>query len=204
MTLIHFKCETCVSIDPKGIAENLFGENQHLVVLHKGKNENPHWHFQGQLAVSKAEYEKVVKKMADGHSKKIAKPKSRPVKRALGNITDTGYQYMMKEDPPVVVCSRGFTEEELEELHEKSSEHVDELKAELRTVFQDKMDFTYVVPSKELHLQARIHGFDYYADKEKLPPPNFQRLVLFQLYRAALAAEYPGLARLKKYVAQSI
>lgn len=204
MTLAHFKCETCVSIDPKGVAENLFGENRYLVVLHKGKNENPHWHFQGELAVSNAQYALVIKRMALGHSKKIAKPNSRPVKRAKNNITEVGYQYMMKEDPAVVVCSRGFTEEELEELHEKSTEHVDELKAELRSVFQEKMDFTVVVPSKDLHLQARIHGFEHYADKEKLPPPNFQRLVLFQLYRAALAAGYPGLDRLKKYVAQSI
>lgn len=126
-TLVHFKVETCMSVDPRGLCEYLFEENQYLCVLHKGKNENPHWHFQGYLAVSARDYDKRRAEIAAGHSKKIANPKSRPVKSAK-KCDETGFQYMMKEDKPNVVCYNLFTQEELDELHEKSAEHVDALK----------------------------------------------------------------------------
>lgn len=172
VNLVHFKCETCVSVDPKGIAEYLFGGNKHLVVLHKGKNQNPHWHFQGELAVTMKQYCAKIASMAKGHSKKIAKPSSRPVKRAMNGVNELGYQYMLKEDPYVVVCSHGFTEAELEELHEKSKEAVDELKSQLLIVYR-QIDFaTATQVPKDLHTVARVMGFRHYADRSVLPPPQ--------------------------------
>ena len=66
--------------------------------------------------------------LAANHSKKIANPKSRPVKAKVDGVTYTGFQYMLKETPYNVVCSGQFTLEDLDELHQKSLEHVDELK----------------------------------------------------------------------------
>jgi len=225
-TLVHFKCETCSSIDPKGIADQLFGDNKYLVVLHKGKNENPHWHFQGDLAVSTGEYCKTLKKMAEGHSKKIAKPGSRPVKRAMNNVNYTGYQYMLKEDPPHIVVMNQFDDAEIEDLHKASLERQEELKSDLMRLFvqefcqadencfyeaseEDENVFD-MDPSKDLHNRARVLAFKHYADLKKLPPPNFQRLVLFQLYRALKQEvedredKFPGWAKFELYVAQHI
>lgn len=196
--LIHFKCETCVSVDPKQVATELFGTNKHLVVLHKGKNENPHWHFQGELAVSEQHYDLVRKQMADKHSKKIAAPKSRPVKAVKGEVTELGYQYMLKESPPVVVTSSGFTQEIIDELHEASVAHVDSLKQNLMTVFQD-LEFMTMAKARKLnpkvtstevckctHNRARKLAAEYYLKEDKIPPPNIQKLILWYLMKTAV------------------
>lgn len=138
--LVHWKMETCISIDPKAVCEEIFEQREHLCVLHKGKNENPHWHFQGLCADVKA-LDKRLKEWADGHSKKIAAAKSRPVKRAKKDITPEGYQYMMKEKVPVV-CSTTFSEEELEELHERSDGHNEQLKNQLYFCLMEKLKFS--------------------------------------------------------------
>lgn len=203
--LIHFKCETCVSIDPKGVAEYLFGENQHLVVLHKGKNENPHWHFQGYLQPSMKDYCALLSKLANGHSKKIAKPKSRPVKRKTEEATEMGFQYMLKEDPPIIVCFKGFTQEQLDALHEASNAHVASLKSEVLKVCED-IKFEDFADRKmvDLHNYARNRAFMHYVKVGKMPPPNFQTLVKWHLVNAAIRANFSQVTKLQIYVAQTI
>lgn len=242
--LIHFKVETCASIDPVGIAQTVFGKRRHLVVLHKGKNENPHWHFQGELDCLPAKYEETLKNMAEGHSKKIANPKSRPVKRAKKSVDDLGFQYMMKEPEPHVVCSEGFSQEELDNLHWMSESYVDQCKNQLYYYMAEKLEMQkfkekkrrvrvidvparYVkaryesglrkgeliikdgeqvmrpvdgsekahwedqieqVPDgdlepKEVHKKAKVMAYEFYLEQNKMPPPNFQKLVLWHMGR---------------------
>lgn len=184
---IHFKVETCRSVDPAEICKAYFGENKCLCVLHKeGKNEIPHWHFQGWTSMTDKQTTAALKLIAEGHSKKIASPKSRPVKQKKVEPDDIGYQYMMKEEKPEVVYSSGFEEEEFEELHEKSKEHVQELKDNLLNYLEEHLDLKMAVdPSssrpKALHEQCRLLAYDYYTENDKMWPPNIQKLVLFHL-----------------------
>lgn len=208
--LVHFKVETCASIDPKGIAEYLFGTQKHLVVLHSGKHENPHWHFQGYLKVDYKDMQKCLDKMKAGHSKKIAKPGSRPVKQARENVSYRGFQYMMKEESPRVVCCSGFSDEDLLQLHEDSQEHCEKLKGELFHVFTEQLPLDEQLAPKLLHNKARVAGFRHYWANEKLPPPNFQRLVVHHMFKAARAAvgdtitARPWLEKLEEYCASNI
>lgn len=191
--LVHFKIETCVSIKIPELVDAVFEDRKHLVVLHKGKNENPHWHFQGLTHYDKKELDACLKVCAEGHSKKLAKPGSRPVKQAHKNIDELGYQYMMKEDPPVVVSSCGFTEEELEDLHDASGEYVEQCKNQLYFYLIEKLEFSIIdensisvkLDAKSLHTRARTLSMDFYIDQDKMPPPNFQKLVLWHMVRIA-------------------
>jgi hypothetical protein len=46
---LRVKIETCASVDPvQRVWKQVFNDQEHLCVLHKGKNENPHWYFQGE------------------------------------------------------------------------------------------------------------------------------------------------------------
>jgi len=183
--LIHFKVETCRTVDPEEVAEELFGDNQHLVVLHKGKHENPHWHFQGYTSTTPGGVKEHLVALAAGHSKKIASPKSRPVKRMVKEVTDVGFQYMMKEGVDSVVVSQGFTPEELEELHAKSEEHVASLKNQLYEYLEAHLTIDDV--PKTVHGKARQLAMKYYLEAEKMPPPNLQKLVLWHMLRLAMA-----------------
>lgn len=204
--LVHWKMETCASLQPIQICSQIFSDREHLCVLHKGKNENPHWHFQGMCDDVKA-LDKQLKEWANGHTKKIASEKSRPVKRAKKEITAEGYQYMMKENPPVVV-STTFTEEELAELHERSEGHNDQLKNQLLFCLMEKLNFDMdpkyaekakdpvwaakyptlceVPEPKAIHKQARALAMDHYLELNKLPPPNLQKLILWHILRIAI------------------
>lgn len=193
-TLVHFKIEICRSVIPEQIVTSVFEDRKHLVVLHKGKNENPHWHFQGETHMDGKELDKFLATIAETHTKRIAAPKSRPVKRAKKDIDEVGYQYMMKENPPDVVSSCGFTPEELEELHDKSDECVDQIKNQLYYYLIEKLDWTEpkrIASSphddyqRTMHSRARELAMEYYIGVDKMPPPNLQKLILWHLVRIA-------------------
>lgn len=187
--LIHFKVEVCATIDVEALVDTIFGENKHLVVLHKGKHENPHYHFQGETDLAKQDLQKVYQDIAAGHSKKISNPKSRPLKSAKKGIDEKGYQYMMKEGVDSVRHSRGFSDEELEQLAIDSKEYVESLKAGLYEYLQD---FEWKPKSKdareqpgEIHDMLRGKALDYYLEEDKMPPPNFQKLILYYMAKMA-------------------
>jgi len=187
--LIHFKVETCSSIDPATVCRDVFGENRHLCVLHSGKHENPHWHFQGESDMK--EIDAYIKRMCENHSKRIAAPSSRPAKRSKSEkkpVTEDGYQYMCKETPPrVVTGSSDFTPEVIEQLHAASEGHVAELKNQMYFYILEqitKKRFVYNVECdwcKETHANFRYYGLEYYTSNDKMPPPNFQKLVLWYM-----------------------
>lgn len=188
-TLIHFKLEVCRTVDPKALAFQVFGTRKHLVVMHQGKHENPHWHFQGSTTLSPGSLKKLFLKVSSGHTKRMSNPTCRPLKQTKSVVDEKGYQYMLKESPPNVVTSVGFTPDEIDELHEASVAHVKEL--------QNKV-FDYLVPKIEFHSKKgplyepvqvhnsiRLAALDYYMEKDIMWPPNLQKLVLF--YMAKLA-----------------
>jgi len=182
--LVHFKVETCSSIDPIKVCTDLFDLNRCLCVLHKGKHENPHWHFQGET--ERTDVDAYIKTLTENHSKRIAKPTSRPAKRMKTEVTEDGYQYMLKESPPVVVWSSGhFTPEIIAELHEKSQGHVQELKQQMYYYVIEKLanvkEDLSVADAKTLHGYWRRIALSYYLDEDKMPPPNFQKLVLWYM-----------------------
>jgi hypothetical protein len=117
-----------------------------------------------------------------------------------------------------------FTQEELDELHEKSAEHVDALKNDVyhkleeeftidkilrrtvkskkrkvevpgslrkdgtrrettfKTVVEEEEFMTPMEP-KEVHQAARMFALEHYVGLNKMPPPNFQKLVVWHMIR---------------------
>jgi len=191
-TLIHFKLEVCRTVDPKALAFQIFGTRKHLVVMHQGKKENPHWHFQGMTSLSPGSLKTVFTTVSSGHTKKLSNPTSRPLKQAKAKVDETGYQYMLKESPPNVVTSVGFTPDEIGELHEASKAHVKELQNKVYDFLVPKIEF-YDQKHKEwktpeqVHNSIRLACYDYYMEKGIMWPPNLQKLILF--YMAKLARE---------------
>lgn len=166
---------------------DLFAGKRYLCVLHvHGKSEKPHWHFQGET--DHPDIDGYLKKVTENHSKRIANPNCRPHKRSKSDkkpVTEDGYQYMLKESPPQVVCaSVDFTPQVCNELHEKSQEHVGELKQQMYYFVLEQ--FTkYPIPAdmecKDVHNLWRRYAGRYYRTEDKMPPPNFQKLVLWYM-----------------------
>lgn len=189
--LVHFKSEFCGRLQTTlgEVTDKVFPDpNRFLVVLHKGKHENPHWHFQGETDLEPKDLDAYLKTLMATHSKRDVSEKSRPIKRAKKSIDDTGYQYMMKEATPSVVASRGFTPEELDELHEASAEHVQALKDTLLNYFEDNLDFKLdaderATGPKIIHNRARSAAFKYYMTEKKMFPPNLQKLISYNVSR---------------------
>jgi len=210
-TLIHFKLEVCRTVDPQALAFQIFGTRKHLVVMHQGKKENPHWHFQGMTSLSPGSLKTVFTTVSNGHTKRLSNPTSRPLKQAKAKVDETGYQYMLKESPPNVVTSVGFTPDEIDELHEASKAHVKELQNKVfdylvpKIVFHPIIKVAKPVLDKKGHLidhkmvdgpgplyepvqvhnSIRLAALDYYMEKDIMWPPNLQKLILF--YMAKLA-----------------
>jgi len=189
-TLIHFKLEVCRTVDPQALAFQIFGTRKHLVVMHQGKKENPHWHFQGMTSLSPGSLKTVFSTVTSGHSKLISNPKARPLKQAKKKVDELGYQYMLKESPPNVVTSIGFTPEEIDELHEASQAHVKELQNKVFDYLVPKIEF-YSKKTGERHEPVQVHNsirlaaLDYYMEKDIMWPPNLQKLLLFYMTKLA-------------------
>jgi len=100
-------------------------------------------------------------------------------------VTEDGYQYMLKESPPVVVWSSGhFTPEIIAELHEKSQGHVQELKQQMYYYVLEQFEKRPIpddMESKDVHNLWRRYAGRYYRSEDKMPPPNFQKLVLWYM-----------------------
>jgi len=181
--LVHFKIETCSSVNIPSVCAHVFGDLKHLAVLHTGKNENPHWHCQGETPLDGKELDSYLKDVCTNHSKYIKNPKARPCKRAKKDIDESGYQYIMKEGVDSVVHrSDDFTDDVLLELFEQSNEHVDKLKNQLRDYLIEK-EQKFPSPEEEaetkVHTRWRIRAAKFYVKNKKMPPPNFQKLLVW-------------------------
>ncbi|MEO5351332.1 MAG: hypothetical protein H7836_17070 [Magnetococcus sp. YQC-3] len=124
MRLEHFTCTYDPAWDYADIATSMFDGERVLVTLEK-LDKNCHVHFQGHTSLAEATFTDHITELAAKHWKKAVDTKCRPIRRARKNIDEQGFQYIMKEEKPTVLFSRGFTDEQLRELHEKALEHKD-------------------------------------------------------------------------------
>lgn len=122
------------------ICDALFADSPKVLVVAEKMRTNAHVHFHGYSYLAPATFKKkapaIIKPMHymctpghPGHN-----PRSRPVQGMGCVATEVGFQYLCKEPPnaQAPLYQRGFTPEELMELHAKSQEHVKTLKFNIR------------------------------------------------------------------------
>lgn len=194
MVLVHFKVEFCPLTNPSEICEHLFPERG-LCVLHKGKGNNPHWHFQGEWDRKFEILDRFLDDIRSSHSKRITQPSCRPVKRTKKDITEVGYQYMLKESKDSndanIIWKKGITNEEIEDWIILSKSHVADLKNQLPDylkknfgVFQTNA--AWILPSfsdgqwaKRVHEHMQELALDYYQSEGKMFPPGLRKLIIY-------------------------
>ena len=185
------------TLDYGKIARAVYGTNKCLVVAEKIQT-NAHVHFQGITDFSERVYVDKFSEATADHYMRKQKSTSRPIRHVrTGEINEQGFQYMCKESPPTVLYKQELTDEDIIALHEASEEHVDELKHGLKRKLHE-IDTSSDSPS-EVHAKYREHGLDYYIDQDKMPPPNFQKHILW-----AMASKKPPHHAWKLYVAERI
>lgn len=187
------------SIDWAAVCAALFqAEKPYLCVAEK-LDTNGHVHMQGKTKLSQRDFDKLAKDLLKDHYK-FKDPKARPIHHMRRETTEEGYQYMCKENPVQtrnILAKNMFTDAELTELWEKSEFHVKELKEGLRKYLYEKVPMEE--NPAELHAAYRLSGIEYYIEQDKMPPPNFQKHILW-----AMALADPPCKRRKIYVAERI
>lgn len=177
------------SLDYSTMCHELYGENKHLCVLEK-IDINAHCHFQGITNLTVRQYDDKFTELTSTHYLRKQKTNARPVRHERqGKVDETGFQYMCKEDPPKILSKNGFSDEDIQQLHEQSAEHVAELKCGLKR----KIHELSPGPDPEaLHEKCLDTASDYYEDVDKMPPPNLQKLILWAMHTM------PGASRAQK------
>lgn len=151
--LFHIKITYCGRLAGDYIIQwcaKLFDMNEKiLVVLEKGKGGGLHWHCQGTTTRSETWIKHHREKLCAKHSstleakRQIAHGKT-PAKHRLTSVstqevTQTGYQYMMKRGSQVIQQNK-FTEEELEDLQAASEKHVEKMKRKVADHVKEAVD----------------------------------------------------------------
>lgn len=192
----HTKLRYDPALDYPAICHAVYGENKHLCVLEK-VDVNAHVHCQGITNLTQREYDEKFTDLTANHYLRKQKTNARPVRHERqGKVDETGFQYMCKEDPPKVLSKNGFSDEDIRALHEQSEEHVAELKCGLKRKLHELSPES---SPQEMHLQYQEEGLAYYESIDKMPPPNYQKLVLWAMYTS------PGASTsVKRYVATRI
>jgi hypothetical protein len=178
------------------MCKKLYGDNKYLCVAEK-MSVNAHVHFQGVTNLTTREYDDLFTELTCEHYLKRDNKKARPVRHVrAGDVDELGFQYMCKENPPNILARNQFEDEDIQALHEASEEHVQELKCGLKR----KLHELDPEPTpQDLHRKYRMEGLAYYEASDKMPPPNFQKLVLWAMYTS------PGASRAtKEYVSERI
>lgn len=122
------------------ICESLFTDSPKILVVAEKMHVNSHVHFHGYSYYADATFKKKAPALIKPlhYTQKVGTPaynkKARPVQGMGCVATELGFQYLCKEPPNAVapLYQRGFTPEELMELHAKSQEFVKELKFNTR------------------------------------------------------------------------
>lgn len=178
--LRHTKVQYDPTLDYQAICRAVYGENKCLCVAEKLR-VNAHVHFQGYSDFSESAYDRAFTEWTKEHYLRKTKSGSRPVRHMRTVTTEEGFQYMCKEADVSthVLYKQGLTDEDIQKLHQKSEEHVDELKSGLKRKLHE---LDQERSPQGLHRQYRLEGLAYYANDDKMPPPNFQKLVLWAMY----------------------
>ena len=199
MTFRH----TAIDFDPSlpwaDICVKLFKPDRPYLCVVEKFDTNSHVHMQGQTDMAQRVFDDYCRELCKDHYK-YKDPKARPIHHSRRRIDEEGYKYMCKENPVAcrhVLAKNMFTDEELTELWEKSELYVKEMKEGLRKHLSSTVPLDDD-PAK-LHADYRLSGLEYYIDQDKMPPPNFQKHILWAMARAE-----PPCKRRKIYVSERI
>lgn len=173
------------SLNYEDYCKQLFGENKCLAMLEKKGGD--HLHIQGVLNVDEFDFKKIQTSMITTHYRKKVDPTCHPVKKRKRGADDVGFQYMAKELPTsVVIYKQGFSDQDLQELYEKSEQLRSELQCKLGEYIAANCVRQPGERPRDLHLRMCRVGFDYYLGEDKMQPPNFKLLIrhfLLKIYR---------------------
>ena len=160
----------------KIVCEEIFGDKKCLCMMEKKGGD--HLHVQGETHLDDKVLDAYLKQVANLHYRRKQDPSSRPIKRRKTVADDKGFQYMSKELPnSVVIYKQGFTDEDLQELYDKSNE----LREELQSKLGEYLVSTFVSGSsdtpRDMHKRLCSAALKYYMDQDKMCPPNIKLLV---------------------------
>lgn len=185
----HVKIDYDPSIDWEPVCIGLFRDDRKYLCVAEKLDVNAHVHMQGETNLAVRDFDKLCRELLKGHYK-LQDPKARPIRAGRKTTDEKGFQYMCKENPVgnrQVLARNMFTDEELLELYQKSECYVKELKEGLRNYLYDKVE-TCEPPTKLRKLYQRA-GCKYYKEQDKMPPPNFQKHILWAMYHAIPPSE---------------
>jgi len=143
MALRTIKIHAHPLINYKEWAQELYGKNKCIVsAIEDGKQGNkPHVHFIGYTDLNGYQWDAVKSKLNDEHPKRDEVKadgtarwgdRIQPVREGdVQKVSELGFQYVMKTSNKPEY-SQGFTEEELNELKDKSDDHVKKLKGGMK------------------------------------------------------------------------
>lgn len=168
------------------VCKSLFGENKCLVMMEKKGGD--HCHVQGVLSRDISDHEwktKISPELNALHYRRKIEPKSNPVKKRKLAADETGFQYMSKELPSsIVLYKQGISDDELQELYEKSNEYREELQAKLgEYIFKACGDELGTRTAAQLHKCMCTAALQYYVDQDKMHPPNLKMLVRYYMMK---------------------
>lgn len=143
MALRTIKVHAHPEINYKEWAQELYGKNKCIVsAIEDGKQGNkPHVHFIGYTDLNGYQWDTVKEKLSQDHPKRDEVKadgtprwgdRIQPVREGdVQKVSELGFQYVMKTSNKPEY-SQGFTEEELNELKDKSDDHVKKLKGGMK------------------------------------------------------------------------
>ena len=168
-------------MDLKKVQMDLFGENRCLFVLEK--KPGYHVHVHGEPRADGPEITKYLKDLAQTHSKREIDPKCLPIKRKHEGVDEKGFQYICKflGTEMDILFNNGFSDEKLAELKKLSDDAREEVKASMAKYIRENYSAAPGIAFSEVHEAYRNHGLQFYVNQAKLPPPNFQKLVLWAI-----------------------
>lgn len=145
---LHLKVAWDSSINWKDLAQKIFHpEEKCLVMAEKLNAATGHVHLQGMSAVSERKLKRIREDLHNEHGlvkeykrkKSLGFAKRPPIvsKRAKKAPDDKGFQYVCKEKN-VPLYQQGFTQIELDLLHEASDKHVEKLKRTCADMLDEK------------------------------------------------------------------
>lgn len=167
--LVHFKCEHDPTWDYTSISNTLFLPDQKILVVGEKWKSNPHVHFQGYTLDAPRTFANKLSELAKRHASRdpahlnYRGPKTRPMSQGRGSVNVTGFQYMSKEPLSAhnPIYQKGFTQEELEELHAASNLHVEKVKFRVRDYLHEVLTDAHFqkadasdTPAKKLYAEA--------------------------------------------------
>lgn len=106
---------------------------------------------------------------------------------------------MCKHDDSQILYQNGFADEELIELKRMSDERREEVKQSMSHYIEEELANSVFTSPENMHAAYRSKGLDFYIMEDKLPPPNFQKLVLWAMIKSKHSS-----GATKVYVSQRI